>query len=662
MANNENEKTPPTFQTIEEEANLPSNFVAVDSLPVIPGRQNGGPVGAPPVASTGIDNFQSGQLPPFLGLPTDLVRAGTPGPGVPSTRLMPIAATGSSQNVAAIKSAVVAAVKDIQTTINEDGDIIALETNGIPNGSQASLNLTNGSGVTIANVTGGNVLISATGSLDWISVLAYGADPSGAADSTAAIQSAWAAAVTAKVPLYFPSGTYKVTSTLSFTSNPPAMIGDGSGVSIIRNAGTTALFSLSASAPITIQGIQFAGTGASVSYSAEVTLIGAGRLEDVSLTNSLTTAGIEMFAAFAQQDLWTIDSCNFTACSLSDSPLGCFVTNSMSVAGWSCSSLQQAEFHNCTMGGSGVSSSVGFFFTGCSQIILDGCDILSGTSVTFGGGFTFISSDTVSLRNCESTGGTTAQFVLNVVSRATFENCLATGGTGFLVAGASPESVTFLNCRAEPGSAGSGFVFDASPSSPSTMVCIGCTVGSSVPYTESFANDQTSGGVVLIGCSDDSSAANSTGGQILTLGCAFTNPPGAGVGGVGFAPNGSANVNPNYLSSPTAANSSKLAAQTGTTTGHLVSSSSGVYRISGYLECTTAGSAGTLQTTITWTDDNGSQSATLLATPLGLSTTGFATGELIVKAISGDIDFSTAITSGSGSPAYNAALTAELIG
>ena len=108
MANNEKENLNPIPpQTIEEEANLPSNFVAVDSTPMIPGRQSGGPVGAPPQASTGIDNFQSGQLPPFLGLSSDLVAAGTPGPRVPTTRLMPIAASGVSQNVSSIHSTVV---------------------------------------------------------------------------------------------------------------------------------------------------------------------------------------------------------------------------------------------------------------------------------------------------------------------------------------------------------------------------------------------------------------------------------------------------------------------------------------------------------------------------------------------------------------------------
>ena len=104
MADEEKPKAAP--QTIEDEAGLPENWGVVNSQPVIPGRQNGGPVGAPPMGMTGIDNFQSGQLPPFLGLSPDLVNAGTPGPRVPVTRLMPIAPGGVSQIVAATKSVV----------------------------------------------------------------------------------------------------------------------------------------------------------------------------------------------------------------------------------------------------------------------------------------------------------------------------------------------------------------------------------------------------------------------------------------------------------------------------------------------------------------------------------------------------------------------------
>jgi len=59
-----------------------------------------------------------------------------------------------------------------------------------------------------------------------INVLDYGADPTGVADSTVAIQ----AAVNAKngfVAIYFPTGTYKVTSTITFAYDRYFVYGDG---------------------------------------------------------------------------------------------------------------------------------------------------------------------------------------------------------------------------------------------------------------------------------------------------------------------------------------------------------------------------------------------------------------------------------------------------
>lgn len=101
----DDKEKPKQPETIEEEAGLPENWIPVQSAPLIPGRQSGGPVGAPP-SFPAIDNFQSGQLPPFLGLSPDLVNAGTPGPRVPTTRLMPIMPSGVSQNVSATVSVV----------------------------------------------------------------------------------------------------------------------------------------------------------------------------------------------------------------------------------------------------------------------------------------------------------------------------------------------------------------------------------------------------------------------------------------------------------------------------------------------------------------------------------------------------------------------------
>jgi hypothetical protein len=65
-------------------------------------------------------------------------------------------------------------------------------------------------------------------------VLDYGADPTGVADSTAAIQ----AAINASDYVFIPAGTYKVTSTINVNNNNKNIFGAGIGVSILLNYGT----------------------------------------------------------------------------------------------------------------------------------------------------------------------------------------------------------------------------------------------------------------------------------------------------------------------------------------------------------------------------------------------------------------------------------------
>jgi len=78
------------------------------------------------------------------------------------------------------------------------------------------------------------VLANAGGGGQGYSIVDYGADPAGVLDSTAAIQECINDALTNKVPVYIPSGTYKTTSTITINSgnNPFYIFGDG-GTSII---------------------------------------------------------------------------------------------------------------------------------------------------------------------------------------------------------------------------------------------------------------------------------------------------------------------------------------------------------------------------------------------------------------------------------------------
>ncbi|HUN36583.1 MAG TPA: glycosyl hydrolase family 28-related protein [Trebonia sp.] len=88
-----------------------------------------------------------------------------------------------------------------------------------------------------AGATPASAAVSATP--DWISVTAYGADPTGAADSTSAFTSAISAAAAAGGGVvYMPAGTYTISSTLTCTTVPVYFVGDGAWATVISFTGT----------------------------------------------------------------------------------------------------------------------------------------------------------------------------------------------------------------------------------------------------------------------------------------------------------------------------------------------------------------------------------------------------------------------------------------
>lgn len=79
----------------------------------------------------------------------------------------------------------------------------------------------------------GNVNINSRNSTNWFNVVAYGADPTGAVSSTAAVQAAFTDACAVAGTVYYPYGTYDQTSgTIAITSTITVR-GDSSGGSII---------------------------------------------------------------------------------------------------------------------------------------------------------------------------------------------------------------------------------------------------------------------------------------------------------------------------------------------------------------------------------------------------------------------------------------------
>jgi len=79
---------------------------------------------------------------------------------------------------------------------------------------------------------------AAAGASGWVSVVSFGADPSGATDSTAAIQAAISALPATGGVVYLPAGTYQVSSTLTCTTVPAYFQGDGAWATTLAFTGT----------------------------------------------------------------------------------------------------------------------------------------------------------------------------------------------------------------------------------------------------------------------------------------------------------------------------------------------------------------------------------------------------------------------------------------
>jgi hypothetical protein len=85
------------------------------------------------------------------------------------------------------------------------------------------------------------VLAATDATPGWINVTAapYGADPSGASDSTAAIQGAITAAAAAAGVVYLPAGSYRISSALALHGSL-TLIGDGPGQTVITQTSRSA--------------------------------------------------------------------------------------------------------------------------------------------------------------------------------------------------------------------------------------------------------------------------------------------------------------------------------------------------------------------------------------------------------------------------------------
>jgi len=103
-----------------------------------------------------------------------------------------------------------------------------------------------------------------------------------------------------------------------------------------------------------------------------------------------------------------------------------------------------------------------------------------------------------------------------------------------------------------------------------------------------------------------------------------------------------------------------LTGQTISQVGELVGAATGEYLVSIYLQCTTAGAAGTLDVTLSHIDDIGARTTAILATIL-LTGTNRDEAVTVVRCASGAIEYTRTVTGAVGGPIFSAHFSASRV-
>lgn len=289
-----------------------------------------------------------------------------------------------------------------------------------------------------------------------INVLDYGADASGVADSTSAIQAAFTAAASASqevsaLEVVFPAGTYKVSSSITISAQNIYVSGIGIAriePTVLTGASTYTIFNLTGSAGrVTIKDLTF------YMFGSNCIAIGATNMwRQATIDNCYVVGGATGFdLAVSSSDKWgiTINKCRFNDCDygirwilggqtgqVRDCLFFNTVTQDLRVVGGNAG----AEFlvEGCVFESGGVTRPTAFYFDSVDEITFIGCQ---AERLFYDSGATGASAD--------------YQFQL-VNSTATVDGCRFWGGNwGSVAPGNSRQygmyldnsSVTFRNSR-----------------------------------------------------------------------------------------------------------------------------------------------------------------------------------------------------------------------
>jgi Pectate lyase superfamily protein len=214
--------------------------------------------------------------------------------------------------------------------------------------------------------------------VDWLNVVnGYGADPTGTADSTAAISGALAALGTGGGTVYFPAGTYRLSGALSVPTGA-VLRGAGEDCTILSQTSTSAdTLSATDQRYITVTDLQLSGPSS-----------GTGR-GIAFLHSSATVAGINLTNVIVQDfggdgiHLETVITSTLTKVrSQSNGGYGFFVNNGTSVsfkacyanaitgaAGYEIDSMDYVQLDSCAAD----NCVIGYDVNGSSAVVLNAC-------------------------------------------------------------------------------------------------------------------------------------------------------------------------------------------------------------------------------------------------------------------------------------------------
>ena len=283
-----------------------------------------------------------------------------------------------------------------------------------------------------------------------VKAAAYGAAGDNSTDDTTAINNAISAANSAGGGVvYFPAGTYKISTALTLFSDI-IILGDGPDVSVIHQTGTT------------VNGLQWTGnqiqdvlirdigiTGPSSGSGVGLSIAPSGGSNPNAANVSLDNVVFTGFGSHAiSGNLWIVST--FTNVRALN-PGGALIH----LSGVANTSL---TFTSCYANGP---SGHGFdFASGLTYSVLNGCacDSVAGSNI----GYNLVGAVGVTLNSCGNESSANA-FVVNGGSSVTLNACktYANTGTSFKVTGGAA-NVTLIGCQEQgPGAATHSFEFDS---------------------------------------------------------------------------------------------------------------------------------------------------------------------------------------------------------